>query len=1284
LEALELRQMLAGHLVVTADGAPVIVSGQAAPVKLAAAIVGGSSFSGALQFHNDGDAPVSISEVTFGSASAFGLRSDRQFPIEVSPGFDVFLLPVLDTSSPGLKTAQVVIRSDDPAQPSFTFPVQALVYGGAGDRDLGVLGSTPVVDTADLHFASAGGGSTVLNPGVRVLRFDIDQPRANVGLSLDAKAANVLFPDEFPSTTVGVFADSDGDGQFSDNDARSPVLLRRSVVNSDPAAFQSVSGDVELNRGTYFIQIDQSPPENTHIESRLEGTYTLTARATAAAAPKLEVRGKGVLIAADDDTPSTGDGTDLGTARPGQAAVGTFTLKNSGTAPLKITGVSTAVNGGDALTVSGLPSELAAGASATITVRFKLLGRPGRQISDFTIASDDPENPFYHVGLQATFVAPPLAIVDPAGGFRLNDPFPLQLGTNTAGGAAAVKTIRLQNVSGAALLLGRATVGAGFVIVQDLPTAAVPANGFAEVKVRPDDTAGEKAAALSFTTRPAAGGVTDTFTINLAATVNPAASEDGLVVLGDNGLPVTRSDDTPSVLDGTDLGKVAFGSTLERTLHVVNNGSRAVVLEAPSPGGDAQLVSPTGSTFLDPGQSVDVVIRFDTGRAGPISGSVSLAGFTAGVAYAGEVLPSPADANPLATLESVRGAPFLSLPSINFGTMTSGGASAVRTFRVRNTSNVAVYYDKVVAGGDFIVIRQIPWRLEPGQVGEFDIRMDSSVGAKSGTVSFSARRVSGDRTPQFFSYDLTGTSVAPPTGGLLVRGHGFYPIASGDDTTSTADDTDFGTVPRGGTITRTFELKNTGAVNLIIDSVGQGFTGGSGPGSLVPRLEVLPLAGATTIRPNGTARITVKFYTSSGVGDAFDGVSVNYHAAGEPESIRTYSFVVGGTVSGPNVDLIAVSTNGPFTLPFPFGTIPFGQPAGPSRLYSDGIDPALETFQVINRGSKPVTLGKVTLGGAGAAGFRVERQPGQAMLKPGETTTFDVRLLSSAAGDFVADVLVPIDGGAPLVGKISGSVVGDRATHAFGTDSSLEFRNDIDPIGFTPRKPGIDVSSFSVDERYGATYVFTLSRATPPAGQQFFGVDQLAPVAFNLYQDTNGNGKLDDGKASMLTLTLARNATRRRVSLPFALKKGKYLIALSVNGVVSSDRTDVLIPAKVTAPPPAPLSASKIEVRDPTGVLVPEASTNKVLDLKGARSITLLIRNAGGGYLDFTSEPTATGGFTARLPKKASDASVGPLGATTLVVSVPATAARGSVLQGTVTLTTNDRTVTFKVFTKVA
>jgi hypothetical protein len=156
------------------------------------------------------------------------------------------------------------------------------------------------------------------------------------------------------------------------------------IVTFDPLATGARAASLAIN---------SNDPDENPVTIPLSGTGT--------AVPEINVTGNGQNIAAGDTTPSTADDTDFGGVEVnGGTDSHTFTIQNTGSAPLAITSVQ--VTGGNAadfaIAPASIPSPIASTGSTTFTVTFDP-GAGGTRSTTVRIISDDADEGTYDFAL---------------------------------------------------------------------------------------------------------------------------------------------------------------------------------------------------------------------------------------------------------------------------------------------------------------------------------------------------------------------------------------------------------------------------------------------------------------------------------------------------------------------------------------------------------------------------------------------------------------------------------------------------------------------------------------------------------------------------------------------------------------------------------------------------------------------------------------------------------------------------------------------------------------------
>jgi len=224
------------------------------------------------------------------------------------------------------------------------------------------------------------------------------------------------------------------------------------------------------------------------------------------AAPEIDVSGNSVSIVDGDTTPSTTDHTDFDSADISTGTVArTFTITNSGSASLNLTGASphVSISGTHAadFSVTAIPSTPVAsgGGTTTFTITFDP-SAAGERTATLSIANDDADENPYDFSIQGTGVAPEINLKE--GVTDIADGGSYDFGSQLLSTDTDV-TFTIENTGTADLNLTilPITVGgadAGQFSIQTQPTSPVAASGSTTFTVRFTPTSvGAKTATIS-------------------------------------------------------------------------------------------------------------------------------------------------------------------------------------------------------------------------------------------------------------------------------------------------------------------------------------------------------------------------------------------------------------------------------------------------------------------------------------------------------------------------------------------------------------------------------------------------------------------------------------------------------------------------------------------------------------------------------------------------------------------------------------------------------------------
>jgi len=199
------------------------------------------------------------------------------------------------------------------------------------------------------------------------------------------------------------------------------------TVSFDVKGWTTVEGNINvtLNGSTQTItytavmsgSFETKSAQFTSVPANSTLTFATTAKRafidnvvlTCSPVPEINLQGNSTSIASGDATPATADHTDFGSAAvTGGTVVRTFTIQNTGTAALNLTGSSpyVAISGTNAadFSITATPSSsIAASASTTFQVTFDP-SAVGTRTATLTIANDDSDEGTYTFAIQGTGV----------------------------------------------------------------------------------------------------------------------------------------------------------------------------------------------------------------------------------------------------------------------------------------------------------------------------------------------------------------------------------------------------------------------------------------------------------------------------------------------------------------------------------------------------------------------------------------------------------------------------------------------------------------------------------------------------------------------------------------------------------------------------------------------------------------------------------------------------------------------------------------------------------------
>ncbi|MDY0019038.1 MAG: choice-of-anchor Q domain-containing protein, partial [Anaerolineae bacterium] len=189
------------------------------------------------------------------------------------------------------------------------------------------------------------------------------------------------------------------DGSRSDTDPQVGPLTNNGGATQTMAL---LTGSPAINGVTYNAP-NGCPATDQRGVPRPQGSTCDIGAYEYAVIPEITLLGNGQVIADGDTTPTTADHTDFGAVMAGAALTHTFTISNSGSADLLLTGTPlVSLTGAPAFSLVKLPTTpIAPQASTTFQVRFSP-SLTTTQVATLTIANNDSDEQPYDFVIQGT------------------------------------------------------------------------------------------------------------------------------------------------------------------------------------------------------------------------------------------------------------------------------------------------------------------------------------------------------------------------------------------------------------------------------------------------------------------------------------------------------------------------------------------------------------------------------------------------------------------------------------------------------------------------------------------------------------------------------------------------------------------------------------------------------------------------------------------------------------------------------------------------------------------
>jgi hypothetical protein len=427
----------------------------------------------------------------------------------------------------------------------------------------------------------------------------------------------------------------------------------------------------------------------------------------------------------------TGD-LSFGNVTVGTTQTKTFTIKNTGNAPLTVS----MIEWPSGYTVSWSTSAIAAGNSINATVTFK----PTSAISYNGVLTvySNASNGTQTISVSGAGISATSPSISLSGS--------LAFGSVTVG-STSTKTLTIQNTGSATLTVNSVTCPSGFSA--NWTSGTISAGG-------------SKSVTITFSPTSASN-----YSGNISVTSNASNGTQTIAVSGTGAQAATP---TISLSGSLAFGSVTVGSTSTKTLTIQNTGSATLTVNS--------ITCPSGfsanwtSGTIAAGSSRSVTITFSPTQATSYSGSITVSSNASNGTQSISVSGTGAQA----------ATPTISLSgSLSFGNVNVG-SSSTKTFTIQNTGNATLTVNSVSCPSGFSTnwssgtiaagsSRSVTITFSPTQAKSYSGSITVSSNASNGTQSISASGTGVQPAPTFTP--AIGTYTACGSGSLICDGETY-------------------------------------------------------------------------------------------------------------------------------------------------------------------------------------------------------------------------------------------------------------------------------------------------------------------------------------------------------------------------------------------------------------------------------------------------------------------------------------------------------------------------------
>ncbi|MFB2918052.1 choice-of-anchor D domain-containing protein [Aerosakkonema funiforme] len=656
------------------------------------------------------------------------------------------------------------------------------------------------------------------------------------------------------------------------------------------------AGSVGTTNGK--LEIDNNDGDGSDgIENPFDFAIAGTVTDTPTANPEIDVFNGATNITDGSTTP-----INFGTSKAGEVNIKTFTINNTGSDTLTLSGWTLPT--GFSL-VGTIPGSVAPASSKTFDVRLDT-SNVGNYQGEIVIANNDSdENPF-NFAIAGTVTGTPTAnpeIEVKDGTTNINDgsTTPINFGSSNVG-ASNIKTFTINNTGSDTLTLSGWTLPTGFSLVGTIPGSVAPASS-KTFDVRLDtSTVGTYQGEIVVANNDSDE---NPFNFAIAGTVTGTPTANPEIEVKDGGTNITDGSTTPIDFGTTDLRVSKF-----KTFTINNIGTDTLTLSGwKLPDGFSLVGNIPGS--VAPGQSTTFQIRLDANQGGKYQGSLEIGNNDSdggdGVenpfdfVITGTVLPLPPPNAEIGVSDQLsNNIDSATETPINFGT-TTVGTSLTQTFTIKNSGTDNLTLGKLSLPTGFSVATPFgSTTIAPGSSTNFTVKLDAnSAGNYTGTILFSNNDSDLDgKVENPFYFPISGTVQTIPAPEIVVLDTSSSTPNIPDGSTTPID---IGSTPLNVPKSKSFIVINTGNANLSMSNwkLPNGFSFVGTPPS--------------TIGPGGSATFSVQLNGQS-VGDVSGTLQFDNNDGDGGDGVENpFDFQIKGKVTPASVTVSPFTVNGAVT-----------------------------------------------------------------------------------------------------------------------------------------------------------------------------------------------------------------------------------------------------------------------------------------------------------------------------------------------------------------------------------